>query len=158
SMKRSALLDRLLQMIPVVFGVSFIVFIMMSLTPGDPVQVMLSGQNASEAQIEALRHDMGLDRPLLTRFGVFLGNLLTFNFGQSFFHRRPVADVILERLPATIELTLAALIIALAIAIPLGIVAAVKRGSWIDRVATVTSLFGVSLPGFWFGVVLLIVF
>ncbi len=157
-MKRSPIFDRLLQMIPVFFGVSFIVFIMMALTPGDPVQVMLAGQNASEAQIESLRHDMGLDRPPLTRFFVFLGNALTGNFGQSFFHRRPVADIILERLPATIELTLAALIIALAIAIPFGVLAAVKRGSWIDRTATVGSLFGVSLPGFWFGIVLLILF
>jgi ABC-type dipeptide/oligopeptide/nickel transport system permease component len=157
-MKRSPIFDRLLQMIPVFFGVSFIVFIMMALTPGDPVQVMLAGQNASEAQIESLRHDMGLDRPPLVRFFVFLGNALTGNFGQSFFHRRPVADIILERLPATIELTLVALIIALAIAIPLGIWAAVRRGSWVDRIATVGSLFGVSLPGFWFGIVLLIVF
>jgi len=157
-MKASAVASRLLQLVPVLLGVSVIVFLMMWLTPGDPVEVMLAGQQASAEQVASLRHDMGLDRPPVERFFVFLGNAVTGNFGLSFFHRRPVADVIAERLPATIELTLAALLLALLIAIPLGIAAAVKRGSLVDRVATVGSLFGVSLPGFWFGILLLILF
>ncbi len=157
-MKASAVASRLLQLVPVLLGVSVIVFLMMWLTPGDPVEVMLAGQQASAEQVASLRHDMGLDRPPAERFFVFLGNAVTGNFGLSFFHRRPVADVIAERLPATIELTLAALLLALLIAIPLGIAAAVKRGSLVDRVATVGSLFGVSLPGFWFGILLLILF
>ncbi|MCP8937512.1 ABC transporter permease [Alsobacter sp. SYSU M60028] len=157
-MKASAVAYRLLQLVPVLLGVSVIVFLMMWLTPGDPVEVMLAGQQATAEQAASLRHDMGLDQPPLQRFAVFLGNALTGNFGLSFFHRRPVADVIAERLPATIELTLAALVIALLIAIPLGVVAAVKRGSLFDRLATVGSLFGVSLPGFWFGILLLIPF
>src|SRR6478736_4898843 len=139
-MKASAVASRLLQLVPVLLGVSVIVFLMMWLTPGDPVEVMLAGQQASAEQVASLRHDMGLDRPPVERFFVFLGNAVTGNFGLSFFHRRPVADVIAERLPATIELTLAALLLALLIAIPLGIAAAVKRGSLVDRVATVGSL------------------
>jgi ABC-type dipeptide/oligopeptide/nickel transport system permease component len=152
------LLQRLLHLIPVLFGVTVIVFLMMSLTPGDPAEIMLANQNATPAQVEALRHDMGLDRPPLTRFVLFAGNALTGDFGLSLFHRRPVAQVIAERLPATIELSAAAMLLALLVAIPLGVVAAVHRGGILDRLATVGTLFGVSLPGFWFGILLLIGF
>lgn len=107
---------------------------------------MLSGQQVPPEQVQAMRHDMGLDRPLLERFAVFLGNALTGDFGLSFFHRRPVSDVIAERLPATIELTLAALLIALAVSIPLGVLAAVHKNKLVDRLAAVGSLFGISLP------------
>ncbi|NML30557.1 ABC transporter permease [Paraburkholderia antibiotica] len=157
-MKFQKLVERLLHLIPVLLGVSVIVFVMMSTTPGDPVKIMLGDQNASAAQEAALRHDMGLDLPPVERFGRFLLNSARGNFGLSYFHRRPVIDVISERLPATIELTLAALVIALIVAIPLGVLAAVKRNSLLDKIATVTSLLGVSLPGFWFGILLLIVF
>ncbi|CAH1673692.1 MULTISPECIES: ABC transporter permease [unclassified Chelatococcus] len=157
-MKPLALLGRTLQLVPVLLGVSVIVFVMMMLTPGDPVEIMLADQQATPQQVETMRHDMGLDRPALERFGVFLGNALTGNFGLSFFHRRPVFDVIAERLPATIELTLAALLLSLLIAIPLGVVAALKKNSLIDRLAAVGSLFGISLPGFWFGIILIILF
>ena len=153
-----ALLGRTLQLIPVLLGVSVIVFVMMLLTPGDPVEIMLADQQATPQQVETMRHDMGLDRPALERFGVFLGNAATGNFGLSFFHRRPVFDVIAERLPATIELTLAALLLSLVIAIPLGVIAALKKNSLIDRLAAVGSLFGISLPGFWFGIILIILF
>ncbi|MBS7699103.1 MULTISPECIES: ABC transporter permease [unclassified Chelatococcus] len=157
-MKPLALLGRTLQLVPVLLGVSVIVFVMMMLTPGDPVEIMLADQQATPQQVETMRHDMGLDRPALERFGVFLGNALTGNFGLSFFHRRPVFDVIAERLPATIELTLAALLLSLIIAIPLGVIAAIKKNSLIDRMAAVGSLFGISLPGFWFGIILIILF
>ncbi|CAH1672744.1 ABC transporter permease [Chelatococcus asaccharovorans] len=157
-MKPLALLGRTLQLVPVLLGVSVIVFVMMLLTPGDPVEIMLADQQATPQQVETMRHDMGLDRPALERFGVFLGNAATGNFGLSFFHRRPVFDVIAERLPATIELTLAALLLALLIAIPLGVIAALKKNSLVDRLAAVGSLFGISLPGFWFGIVLIILF
>jgi peptide/nickel transport system permease protein len=101
---------------------------------------------------------MGLDRPPVERFTRFVGNALTGNFGQSFFHRRPVADVIAERLPATIELTIVAMLIAIAVAIPLGVLAAVRRGSLLDKAATVTSLIGVSMPAFWLGIMLILLF
>ena len=128
-MKPLALIGRIVQLLPVLLGVSVIVFVMMALTPGDPVEIMLADQQATPEQAQSLRRDMGLDRPALERFGIFIGNALTGNFGLSFFHRRPVFDVIAERLPATIELTLAALLLALAISIPLGVAAAVRRSA-----------------------------
>jgi len=152
------LAERLLQLIPVLLGISVIVFAMMALTPGDPVQIMLGDSLADQAQRDSLRRDMGLDLPVVERFFRFLGNALTGNFGLSFFHRRPVMDVILERLPATIELTLVAMLIAIAVAVPLGVIAAVKRNSLLDRIATVGSMLGVSMPGFWFGILLILLF
>jgi peptide/nickel transport system permease protein len=131
---------------------------MITLTPGDPVEIMLADQRATEEQAASLRHDLGLDRPIAERFLVFLGNALRGDFGISFFHRRPVWDVIAERLPATVELTLVALIVAILVAIPLGVAAAVKRDTWLDRVLSAASLFGVSLPGFWFGILLILLF
>ena len=152
------LLERLLQLIPVMLGVSAIVFAMILVTPGDPVDIMLGEQNATPEQREALRRDMGLDLSAPERFVHFLGNAATGNFGLSFYHRRPVSEVILERLPATIELTLAALLIGLVVSVPLGVIAAVRSNGWLDRLATVGSLLGVSMPGFWFGLLLMLLF
>ena len=157
-MNLSKLLERLVQLVPVLLGVGVIVFFMMALTPGDPVEIMLGDQNVTVEQEQMLRHDMGLDLPLHERFLKFLQNTVTGNFGLSFFHRRPVIDIIVERLPATIELSLFALLLALATAIPLGVVAAVRKNTILDRLATVGSLFGVSMPGFWFGILLLMLF
>jgi len=152
------LIERLAQLIPVLLGVTAIVFFMMALTPGDPVEIMIGDQPISEEQEASLRHDMGLDLPPVQRFFKFLGNAVTGNFGLSFFHRRPVIDVIAERLPATIELSLVSLLLALITSIPLGVLAAVKKNTIFDRISTVGSLFGVSLPGFWFGILLLMLF
>lgn len=157
-MSLGRLIERLAQLVLVLAGVSLIVFFMMELTPGDPVEIMLGDQHATPEQVAALRRDMGRDLPLHQRFAAFVGNAASGNFGLSFFHRRPVADVIAERLPATIELSLVALLLALAVAIPLGVLAAVKKNTILDRLATVGSLFGVSLPGFWFGILLLLAF
>lgn len=157
-MSLAKFLERLLQLIPVMLGVSAIVFLMILITPGDPVDIMLGEQQATPEQREALRKDMGLDKPAAQRFGHFLRNAATGNFGHSYFHRRPVSEVILERLPATIELTLAALVIALMISIPLGVLAAVRKNTWVDRSATLGSLLGISMPGFWFGLLLMLVF
>ena len=157
-MKLGKLIERIAQLIPVLLGVSAIVFFMMALTPGDPVQIMLGDQLVTPEQEQTLRREMGLDLPPLERFVTFLGNALSGNFGLSFYHRQPVMDVIASRLPATIELSLVALLLALLTSIPLGVWAAVKKNTWIDRAATVGSLFGVSLPGFWFGILLLMLF
>ena len=151
-------IERLAQLIPVLFGISLIVFCMTLLTPGDPVEIMLGDQHVTEELEQALRRDMGLDLPPHERFFKFLGNALRGDFGLSFYHRQPVVDVIASRLPATIELSLVALLFALTVAIPLGVLAAVKKNSILDRIATVTSLFGVSLPGFWFGILLILFF
>ena len=150
--------ERLVHLIPVLLGVSIIVFLMISVTPGDPVEIMLGDQNATEAQRQALRADMKLDLPAPERFAHFLKGALTGDFGNSYFHRRPVAQVIVERLPATVELTLVALLVALLVSIPLGVLAAVKKNTLFDRIATVTSLMGISLPGFWFGLLLILFF
>lgn len=152
------LLERFIQLIPVLLGVSLIVFVMLALTPGDPVQIMVGEQAITPEQEAALRRDLGLDRPMVERFFLFVANAVRFDFGQSFYHGRPVADVIAERLPATIELSLVALIVALVTAIPLGVLAAIRKNSIFDRLATVGSLLGVSLPGFWFGILLIMLF
>ncbi len=152
------LIERLLQLIPVLLGVSVIVFVMMLVTPGDPVEIMLGDQHVTEEQEQALRHDMGLDLPPHERFFKFLSNAMTGDFGLSYYHRQPVTEVIASRLPATIELSLAALIFALLVSIPLGVLAAVRKNSILDRISTVTSLFGVSMPGFWFGILLILFF
>ena len=157
-MNLGKLLERVFQLIPVMLGVSAIVFLMMLVTPGDPVDIMLGEQQATTEQRDALRKDMGLDLPAAQRFVHFLKNAAVGNFGYSYFHRRPVSEVILERLPATVELTVAALLIALLVAIPLGVLAAVKKNTWMDRLATLGSLLGISMPGFWFGLLLMLVF
>lgn len=157
-MSPGKVLERLAQLVLVLLGVSAIVFLMITLTPGDPVQIMLGDQHVTPEQEQALRRDMGLDLPLPERFATFVGNAFQGEFGLSFFHRRPVAEVIAERLPATIELTLVALILAVATAIPLGVLAAVRKSTVFDKLATVTSLLGVSMPGFWFGILLLLLF
>lgn len=157
-MNLGKLLERLFQLIPVMLGVSAIVFLMMLVTPGDPVDIMLGEQQATTEQRDALRKDMGLDLPAAQRFVHFLKNAAVGNFGYSYFHRRPVSEVILERLPATVELTVAALLIALLVAIPLGVLAAVRKNTWMDRLATLGSLLGISMPGFWFGLLLMLVF
>jgi peptide/nickel transport system permease protein len=157
-MRPNFLLGRLAQLVPVLLGVSLVVFLMTSLTPGDPVEIMLGDMRATPEQTEELRRSMGLDLPPHERFVRFLGNAITGDLGRSFFHRRPVADVIAERLPATIELTVVAMLIAFAIGLPLGVLAAVRRGSLIDKLATMASLVGVSMPAFWLGIMLILLF
>lgn len=157
-MSLGKLLERIIQLIPVLLGVSAIAFVMMALTPGDPVQIMVGDQAITPEQEAELRRNLGLDRSMIERFFIFLTNAVRFDFGTSFYHGRPVADVIAERLPATIELSLVALVVALATAIPLGVMAAIRKNSALDRMATVGSLLGVSLPGFWFGILLIMLF
>ncbi|MBN1381676.1 MAG: ABC transporter permease [Deltaproteobacteria bacterium] len=152
------LFKRLIRLIPVLLGISVIVFLMISLTPGDPVEIMLGDQQVTPEMEQAMRRDMGLDLPIHERFVRFLYNAAQGNFGRSFFHRRPVMEVIMERLPATIELTLCAMLMAIVVAIPLGVLAAVKKGTVYDRASVVMAMIGISMPGFWFGIILIILF
>ena len=152
------LANRVSHLITVLIGTSLAVFAMMWATRGDPVQIMLADQRATPAQVAALRHEMGLDLSMPHRFALFVWHALHGNFGRSFFHHRPVIDVISERLPATIELTLAAAILALLIGIPLGLYAGTRRVRLPDRIVSVISLIGVSMPGFWLGLLLMLVF
>jgi peptide/nickel transport system permease protein len=152
--------QRLFQLIPVLLGVSFIVFLTMHLTPGDPIEHML-GQagRITQEQIEELRSHYGLDRPLALQYGRFLANAARGDFGPSYSHHgRAVASVVAERLPATLELTLFAFIIGIAFAIPAGVIASLRPQGILDRAATVGALLGISMPGFWLGIVLMIIF
>src|SRR5690625_3112807 len=153
------MINRLLQLIPVIIGVTFIVFSLMYLTPGDPVEVMFGGEGAvSQEDLARLRRELGLDRPFLEQYVRFLGGLLRGDFGMSLIQRQPVGTLIANRLPATIELTAAAILVSLVIAIPAGVIAAVRRYSAIDKVGTLGTLLGVSLPDFWLGLILMLLF
>jgi ABC-type dipeptide/oligopeptide/nickel transport system permease component len=151
---------RVLQLIPVLLGVSFIVFLTMHLTPGDPIEHML-GQagRITQEQIDKLRAHYGLDRPLVIQYGKFLGHAVSGDFGPSYSHQgRAVGAVVAERLPATVELTLFAFIVALIFAVPAGVLASLRPHGALDRTATVSALLGISMPGFWLGIVLMIIF
>jgi peptide/nickel transport system permease protein len=154
---RRYLLRRVLLLIPVVLGVATAVFFIIHLIPGDPVEIML-GEQARAADLERLRKTLGLDRPVLEQYVRFLGGLAKGDLGRSLHHRRGVAGLVLERLPATLELGAAAMAAALAIALPLGILAAARARSWLDHGSMVSSLLGVSIPNFWLGPMLIAVF
>ena len=149
------LLRRLLLTIPVLLGVSIIVFGIIHLIPGDPVQLIFSGTGASLEQREAMRHALGLDRPLPVQYVIYLSNAIRGDLGQSIQFKQPVTELILERMPATIELTIASLFIALIVAFPLGVISAVKRNSVADHVAMTGATLGISLPSFWVGILLI---
>ncbi|HPB74545.1 MAG TPA: ABC transporter permease, partial [Chromatiaceae bacterium] len=153
----SLLLTRLVSALVVVLGVCTLVFLLIHLVPGDPVEAML-GENAQVADREALRQALGLDRPLGEQYLAYLQRLARLDLGLSFQDRRPVAAILGERLPATLELTLAALGLALLLALPLGVLAARHRGSPLDSGAMGLSLVGISIPNFWLGPLLILVF
>lgn len=151
------LLSRLMSAAIVVLGVVCLVFFLLHLVPGDPVDMML-GESARPADREALRSAMGLDQPLWVQLKLYLGGLLQFDLGESLHNKRPVAEMLLERIPATVELAVVALLVAVLIAVPLGSLAAIRKDSGWDRTAMSFSLIGVSVPNFWMGPVLILVF
>ncbi len=151
------LIRRLLLTIPVLLGVATLVFALIHFIPGDPAQAML-GEGASPADIAQLRERLGLDQPLLVQYSSFLRGLLRGDLGVSLRNDQPVTQQILERMPATAELALASMAIAVLIALPLGIIAAVWRGTFADVGAMTLSLVGISVPNFWLGPLLAIVF
>lgn len=150
-------LRRLALLGPILLGVVAIVFASVRLIPGDPATVIL-GERATEAARMALRQQLGLDRPILVQFGAYLGDLLHADLGRSLTTGNPVAYELLHRFPATLELALAAMAMAIALGVPLGLQAAVRRNSWVDYLASGSSLLGVSMPIFWLGLVLMLVF
>ena len=151
------LLRRLLLTLPVLIGVATLVFSLIHFVPGDPVQVML-GESASPDDVEQLRRALGLDRPLLAQYVRFMTGAVAGDLGTSLRTGQPVTAVIAERMPATVELGLAAIVVAVIIAIPLGVLAAVRAGTMIDQGATTLALIGISMPSFWLGPLLAIVF
>jgi ABC-type dipeptide/oligopeptide/nickel transport system permease component len=153
---KTFLLRRLAQSLVVLFGVSFVVFAILYLT-GDPALVLLP-PDASAADVQRFREQMGFNDPFLVQYGRFLKGALQGDFGQSIRHGEPAFGLVVERMPATFELAGAALLLALCLAIPAGIVSAVRRNSPLDYVATVVALFGQSLPTFWLGIMLILLF
>jgi len=152
-------LERILAVIPIMFGVAIVVFLFMRLTPGDPVDIMMGEAGfVSEGEIENLRREFNLDKPLHIQLYLFLADAMRGDLGNSYIKHAPVTGLILERLPATIELALGALIFGLVVAIPIGIISAVKQYSVIDRVSMAAAFLGISMPAFWLGIVLMLVF
>ncbi len=151
------ILRRLLIAIPVLLLVSIIIFLIIRLTPGDPVRTML-GEEATSATVAEMRAKLGLDDPLPVQYLLWLGRASTGDFGRSLRDGQPVVQAILERMPATIELGLAAIFFSLLVSIPLGIISAVKRNKWPDGIATLISMLGVSMPNFVLGILLILFF
>lgn len=151
------LIQRLLMAVWVLFGVSSLVFFLIHWVPGDPVEVML-GETVSGADREALRHSLGLDLPLFEQWWRFLDGAIHLDLGESLFYRQPVASLVAERVAATAELAMAAFLVAVLIALPLGLIAAARQGSNWDVAAMGFSLLGVSIPNFWLGPLLVLVF
>ena len=151
------LIRRVLLTIPVLIGVATLVFSLIHLVPGDPAQAMM-GDGAAPQDVAELRTSLGLDQPLLQQYVTFLGRAIKGDLGRSFRTGQPVTAMIAERVPATAELAVAAMIVAIVIAIPLGVIAAVWRGTAVDYSAMTFALAGVSIPNFWLGPVLAIVF
>ncbi|MEM6839534.1 MAG: ABC transporter permease [Cyanobacteria bacterium P01_C01_bin.120] len=148
---------RLLRLIPVLLGISLLVFLFLHLIPGDPA-VTLLGDRATPDQVAALRERMGLNEPLPLQYLSFLGNLVTFNLGTSIFTGVPIWDEIRLRWPATFELSVVAMLIALVLGIPAGVVAAVRKNSLVDNLTMSGSLLGVSMPVYWLGLLLVYLF
>jgi dipeptide transport system permease protein len=145
---------RIIGAIPVLLGISFIVFLLLHLAPGDPVLLLL-GDNATTAEVERVRHEWGLDQPLMVQYWQFISRACVGDFGMSLKFSEPVTKLVFERLPATVELALVSLTVAILIAIPIGIYSAIHRDSLLDHAGTGVALIGVSLPNFWLGIMLI---
>ncbi|WP_262174146.1 ABC transporter permease [Saccharococcus sp. Marseille-Q5394] len=150
-------LKRLLSLVPVLFIVSIVIFMIIHLTPGDPASLVL-GEEATEEQIQALRADMGLDLPIVTQYFHWIGNALQGDLGTSYFMRQPVTDAIVSHLAPTISVAIIAGTISLLISIPIGILAATRRGTNTDRTVMGISLIGMSVPSFLLGLFLILLF
>lgn len=149
---------RLLALIPVLIGVSFFIFSLLALTPGDPANIVL-GPDADEASIKIFRTEMGLDDPFLVRYGRFVYRaVLHGDIGRSYSTNRPVAGEIAHVFPATVKLAFLAVLVAVVVGIPFGIISAVKQYSLLDSVTMVLAMVGVSMPNFWIGILLILFF
>ena len=158
-MRAVKILERILYAIPIMLGVAIIVFVSVRLTPGDPVDIMMGqGGAISTGEIEQLRSEFHLDQPIATQLWYFLRDAGQGDLGYSYIKKQSVGKLIKDRLPATIELAAGALIFALAVAFPIGIVSAVRQNSWLDRLSMGTAFLGISMPSFWLGIVLILIF
>ncbi|HZK25303.1 MAG TPA: ABC transporter permease [Oscillospiraceae bacterium] len=150
-------LKKLLFMIPVIIGSTVIIFLILHLSPGDPVD-MIVGPNVTPEVYQNIRISLGLDKPLVTQYFIFLGKLLRGDLGQSILQKRPVLDIVLERFPVTLKIGVFSLILSFIIAVPMGIIAAIKRNTAADYMSMSFALLGISMPTFWFGLILLYFF
>ncbi len=150
-------IKRLFSIIPVLIGISLLLFLMLRMLPGDPAQV-LAGEMATQEEVEIIRHQLGLDRPIYTQYAFFLSRLSRFDLGRSARTQNPVTEEIWARLPNTMLLAIVAITLACLIGIPAGIISALRPYSLLDYTITVTALFGISMPVFWLGLMLVIVF
>jgi peptide/nickel transport system permease protein len=148
---------RLLSTVPVLIGISLLLFFMLRILPGDPAQV-LAGQMATPEEVENIRHQLGLDRPIFTQYAFFLGRLVRFDLGRSARTQNPVSQEIWARLPNTMLLAIVAITLACLFGIPAGIISAVRPYSWLDYLVTSMALFGISMPVFWLGLMLVVLF
>src|SRR5213075_177360 len=151
------IIRRFLQMIPITFGILTLVFSLIHMIPGDPAR-QIAGENARAEDVAAVRKALGLDQPLWTQYVTYLSHVIRGDFGKSFQTNEEVSTQIRQRYPATIQLAMGSMIVALIVAFPLGIISAIYRNSWIDNVARFFALIGVSMPSFWFGPLLIIAF
>jgi peptide/nickel transport system permease protein len=151
------MLLRLVQIVVVMAGVTVLCFLMLKITPGDPATAIL-GVQASPEEVARVRRSLGLDQPWLVQLGIWAGNVMRGDLGASYINKKPVSELIMTRLPITLELTFWSMLIAVAIAIPAGVLSALRRYTWVDYFFTGFSLFGVSMPSFWFGILLIFVF
>ena len=152
------LTKRLLAAVPVLLGISVAVFLMMHLVPGDPAKMMLGELAVQKEAVDNLRRQLGLDDPIPVQYWRFLGGALRGDLGRSILENQPVARMIWQVLPSTIELTLAGLGIAVVLGFILGVTAAVRQNSWVDNASMVVALWGVSMPSFWMGLLLIFLF
>src|ERR1700736_6869016 len=148
---------RLLQFVPVLVIVTIVVFLMVRLIPGDPAAALL-GPQAQPEQIARLRATMGLERPLWVQYSIWVNRMLRGDFGESFINGFPISQLISTKLPATLELSVSALAVATVVSVPLGITSALRRGSWPDHLATAYTSLGMAIPGFWLGILLVLLF
>lgn len=151
------IIKRLIGLLPVLLGITLLVFCFLHLIPGDPAVVLL-GERATPEQLAALREKLGLNQPLPLQYLTFLRDLLRLDFGTSMISGIPIADELRSRFPATLELSVAAMLVALLLGIPAGIVAAVRKNSWLDNLMMTGSLLGVSVPVYWLGLLLIYLF
>jgi peptide/nickel transport system permease protein len=158
-MKSVKILERVLFTVPVMFGVAIIVFLFIRMTPGDPVDIMLGQEGTiTSGEIENLREEFHLDEPLYKQLWYFLSDAARGDLGYSYLRRQSVVSVIGTHLPATIELAIGSMFFALIVAFPIGIISAVRQNSLLDRLSMASSFLGSSMPGFWLGIVLILVF
>jgi len=150
-------IKRLLMLIPVIIGVSFLVYFIMSLTPGDPAKIML-GDTATVEEIQQMHEELGLDDPIIIRYGRYMLGLLHGDLGNSYTTGRSVFTEVFSRFPATLTLTFWSMLIAIVISIPIGIISATKQYSFIDSFSMIFALLGISIPNFWLGLMLIIAF